>query len=498
MNNSMERVRARSWGRRARVAVLLGVSIGSLSACENLLEVNLPAQLGVAALEDPAGADTQLNSVITHFENSYSQFMWDAFGREDGGEIFSNIGGADFFEYFSAPTTRPDPDWFSRFSVGRLFATGFHKLLTDDWTAAEVPDRSKYLAIATVYEAAMLGIMGQFMCEVSIDSGPKMTPAQVYALAQTKLDLALSEIATAGDFPMPLGVASSATTMVHGLRAQVRWMAGDNAGAIADANKVPNGFTAWVTREANPARRNKAWWDGTNVQAAGLFDINTWWAGPNPITGSPWPSPIPFTGYIALGILPDGRAVRADGLPIRTAEASGTHRTAVEDTAVPDTRVRTMAGMIQGVGAGYVNHRFDDGGSDMPLVDWKEMILIRAELAGGQDAIDLVNVLRTDAGLPLVTYADPSDATEIKYMIIEERRRALFLGGGRYFAMKLRNPDILWFPRGLGVTRWAGNTIGGGVRWNMPDDEYILNENLTMDDRSTGCDSSVAPDPSMG
>ena len=496
MNDFMERARYKSWRRRAVVAALLGVSLGALSACDSLLEVTLPAQLGESALEDPNGADTQINSVITQFENGYSQLIWDSFGREDGGEIFSNTGGADFFQYFSEPADPGVvyPAWFQSAMVSRNFAEKLHASL-GEWTDAQVSKRSQFLAVTSVYEGAILGLTGQFMCEMAIDGGALIKPPEVYALAQTVLGRALSEIASAGgDFEMPLGVASSAETMVYGLRAQVRWMAGDVAGALADAMKVPKEFEAYATREANPARRNRPFWDGTNIKAAGLFDVNDWWTGPNPLTGQPWPSPIPFTGYIALGILPDGRAVREDGLPIRMA---GPHRTAVEDTAVPDTRVRTIEGSIQGVGPGYANHRYDDAASDIPVVNWKEMWLIRAELEGGQTAIDLVNELRAYDDLPLVTYADPADAEQIRFMLIEERRRALFVEG-RYFPMKLRNPDILWFPRGQGITKWAGNTIGAGVRWIMPEAEYILNENLTLDDRATGCDPSVAPNPALG
>ena len=53
--------------------------------------------------------------------------------------------------------------------------------------------------------------------------------------------------------------------------------------------------------------------------------------------------------------------------------------------------------------------------------------------------------------LPRVTYADPSDAAEIRLMIIEERRRQLFLEA-RFWSTKIRNTDLLWFPRGEGNT----------------------------------------------
>ena len=91
------------------------------------------------------------------------------------------------------------------------------------------------------------------------------------------------------------------------------------------------------------------------------------------------------------------------------------------DAAVRDTRGRTELGIIAGKGAVIrpTNIRFPNAGADIPLVNWKEMVLIRAEAAGGQTAIDLVNSIRQADQLPLVTYADPANAAQIERMIIE-------------------------------------------------------------------------------
>ena len=77
-------------------------------------------------------------------------------------------------------------------------------------------------------------------------------------------------------------------------------------------------------------------------------------------------------------------------------------------------------------------------------------------------------------------------------MIIEERRRALFLEA-RYFMTKLQNPDLLWFPRDVGATLRGGHQLQGGVRFLMPDNEYHLNENTTIADRATMCDPATRP-----
>ena len=487
-------IKLKSLGRRACVAVTLGFSLGALSACDNLLEVELESELTDDVLTDPRSASTQVNSAIGHFEDAYNLNVWQLFGREDGGEVLLCSGGTTFCGSFRY---NPVHTQFDDMAVSLKFATRIHDLLADDWTVEQVPDRAVLMAISSIYAGAVLGWMGSTMCEVAVDAGPLMTPTQTYAMAQTWLDRALAEIGSAGgDFALPHGIASSAEEMVYGLRAQVRWMAGDNTGAVADAQRVSSGFQAFATREATPERRNIPYFAGTQVGYQELYGVIDWWVGQgfpmNPVTGQPWPSPLPFTGYRELAILPDGRAVRDDGLPIR---ALGPFRTPVEDTAVPDTRVEWIIKPLQGrTDIGYVNAKYDGEGADIPMVNWKEMVLIRAELAAtAAEAITLVNELRIADNIPQVTYLDgTATADEIRYMIVEERRRALYLEG-RYFYSKLQNPDLLWFPRGVGNGPAAGWNLEGGIRFLMPDTEFDLNPNLTQADRGTACAANERP-----
>jgi len=487
MNNPMDRIRCARLARRALATAVLGLSLGALGACDSLLEVDLPAKLTDVALEDPAGVLTQVNSIIANFEIAYNNYVWEAFGREDGGEIQLSSPGTEAGNF----TYGVEAAWFSDFMVSHRFGEYLHGKLTNDWTVAQVPLRGQYLALSSIYQGAAIGLMGQTLCEVAVRSGPLLTAAQALARADSLLTRALAEINATGDFALPSGVSTSARNMALGLRAQVRWMAGDNAGALADAAQVPPSFVAWVTRDATPARRNKPFYAGTLVRWAELYGVIDWWNGlPNPETGQAWGTPIPFTGYQTLGILPDGRAVRDDGVPIRTA---GPHRTPAEDNAVADNRVQAVRRLLQGGSVeSWVNARYDGEGANIPLVTGKEMLLIRAEIVGGQGAIDLVNQLRTTAGLPLVTYANPNNADQIRKMIIEERRRALYLEG-RFFMTKLRNPDLLWFPRSTGSTLRSRFQLRGGVRFLMPDNEFLLNPNLSLSDRATGCPASQRP-----
>ena len=489
MRNLTERTRRTVWGRRACAALVLGLAVGVLSGCDTLLDVDLPAELTDQALEDPTGAETQMVTTITHFEDGFDDHIDYAFARESAGEVFM-CGPC---RPYNIPN---DPRYFDSFAKSRRFSNFLHEKLVDEWTVSQVPDRAQFLAISSIYEGASIGWMGQVLCEAAIDGGPLIRADDLMSMAEGLLTRALSEVQAAGDFAMPSRISSSAMTMTYGLRAQVRWMMGNNSGAMADAQQVPQGFVAFVTRESN--RRNEIGSVRNHGGFLDLYDPIDWWpGGTNPETGQAWPDVIPFTGYTFLGIMPDGRAVHDDGIPVRYQGTEGLinvgNDLGVEPDAVPDTRVTHRAVEIQGKGGrGYVPTKYPEVDTDIPLVNWKEMVLIRAEIEGGQGAIDLVNELRMADGLPLVTYADPNNATQIQYMIIEERRRAL-VAEGRFLQTKLQNLDVSWFPRGIGGTRGFGHAFGGGVRFIMPDAEYINNLNLTTADRGTGCNPNEAP-----
>lgn len=481
--------------RRGVAALLLGVSLGVLGACDSLLEVDLPAQLTDDALANPTSAETQVNSAIAIFECGYSAMVWRHLGNEDVFESIAGVASGAHVYAGTAPgggdcdTDSEDGSWFGQMTSSRALAAGVYDRIETDWADVTIANRQRLLAQAALYAAAPIDVLGEFMCEMAIDAGPLMTPQETLAYGEQWIETALGHIAQAGNFELPFGITGpadgmGAEEMAYALRARMRWAKGDATGALADLARVPDGFTAYVTRDGGLTRRNKVYDAGTAVGFSGMLDVNTWWVGPpNPATGQAYPNPIPFTGYLFLGVLPDGRAVTDAGLPIRTT---------VDVAAVADPRVPHFMKSIQGPEPRHVPDKYKSDDEDIPLVSWRELKLIEAELLGGQPAIDLVNELRDVAGLPRVTYLSAGDATGIERMIFEERRRELF-AEGRFLATKILNPEHFWFPRLTGATPFQGYGYGGAVRFLLPQDEYEQNTNLTLDDRATGCPASQAP-----
>ena len=196
-----------------------------------------------------------------------------------------------------------------------------------------------------------------------------------------------------------------------------------------------------------------------------------------------WPSPVPFTGYLDLAIeTATGRAVDDAGNPLTLADAG---------TEV-DTRVPYAIGNTAG-GQRPVEQKYTELSDDIPLVNWREMRLIQAENAGPSAAgVDFVNEIRDADGLPLVAGAYRTlvegDADRFDDLIIEERRRALWLEA-RFWSTKILKNEKLWFPRRVGEWVNASNyELNGGVRMLMPEEEYQINPNFGgLTARGTGC-----------
>jgi hypothetical protein len=527
-------------------ALILAVSLGALSACDSLLEVELPHLLTNDAITPVGSAEAQVNSAIALFECGYSEFATMTLGPEDAMQSIAGVGGGTH-GYDHTPntgacdTSSSSTSWFDNImgarailvtQPARLVPTavgtvtgdfpvgkGVYDRIQDEWGVGAISQgRGELLsAIAAIYVAASIAHLGEFLCEGALGGSDLMTPGELLDLAETWVGTALGHIAANGDFEMPFGIAPSAQDMAIAMRARIRWANGNLTGAAQDAATVlaadPE-FTAWVTRETGETRRNKSYHMLTDISFSGMLGINNWWSpaarSPNPVTGQQWPDPIPFTGYIFLGVMPDGRTLEAGNLPVRWAEETrdaADQPISLGNTAVPETRVPHIYKSTQGPVNQEVPAVYDAEDDDIPYMTWEELKLIQAdrelELGGAanlQNAIDLVNELRVDKGLPeisgayLTTLTDGTDDfDEVRYMLLEERRREFFAEGGRYWSTKIQNTDVLWFPRLQGETPFQGYNLQGAVRQLFAGDEYEQNDYFVqrggLDARGTGCSS---------
>lgn len=482
------------------MAVALSVAV---AACDGLLDVELPGQVTEDATFVPSQAVLLVNSAIADIECAISDFTaFEAAGYEDattrtvgwwGGRYERPVTPGGGSNCSSGETSVA---WFNPLHKGRWMAEQVYVRLAEEWDVSLVPDREELMGTAAIYAGLAYTHLGEFFCEVTADSGPLMTQVQSLAMGEQWFTTALGHIATAGDYSIATGITESAEQMAYLLRARARWAqntAAKDAEAEQDAARITQGFSSFVSREtgAERVRWNRVQSAHIGLGWVVLLGPIDWWTGAssvNPLDGQPWPAVIPYTGYWDLAVLPDGRAVSDTGHPVTLADAG-----AVADARVPAEQ--TASGGI-GTGGGPNNYplwqqqKYVSRGDDIPLAKWEEAWLIRAQVLGGQTAIDLVNDIRTAHGLPQVTYVAAGDAAGIQNMLIEEIRRTHFLEGGRFWSAKLRYD--LWFPRAEGFDRWNYSYLGG-VRMTYPTGEYTLNPNLTENDRGTGCPASQTP-----
>jgi hypothetical protein len=521
-------------GRTVIQPAIIGIAFGGLSACDGLLDVELPHLLTDAAIEGQRTAETQVMSAIALFECGATAHGWMALGHEDVMEPIAGVAST-VHRHRATPVTGAcdgsdsSQAWFDQImgaralistspnrlvSTGTGAARGVYDRMQDEWSLGTEGERLS--AIAAIYMAASLAHMGEFLCEAAFDGSDLVTPDEMLGLADAWItNRALGHISNHGDFAMPNAAAPSARNMATALRARIRWARGDLAGATSDAQAVlgvdPN-FNAWITREAGATRRNKIHSGATTAGFSGMLGVNDWWNSairpPNPATGQPWPDPIPFTGYIFLGIMPDGRALEAGNVPVRWAQEQrdgNENPVSLANGAIPDTRVEHIYQSIQGPGKRELPFKYQSDSDNIPLVSWRELTLIRADQEHSQGnlaaAITSVNQLRAHHGLPLISGAYEQtllgDANAVRYMLLEERRREFYSEGGRYWSTKIQNTDVLWFPREIGETPFQGYQLLGGVRQFFPADEYEQNPFFQarggLNSRGTGCNPNERP-----
>jgi len=509
------------WGRRAGQACLLGMVVAGLAACDSLLDSDIDYLLTDEALNGAGTAGTQVSSIQALFECGASTFGWVALGHEDVMESIAGVAGT-VHVFRQDPVsgtcdeTGADQSWFDQIMGARALASNadgtgvYDKLESGEFSLGT--EGSRLEAIAAVYMSASLLHFGQYYCEGALDGSAPMDPAEFLADALTWVDKIPSHVAAAGgDFEMPNSAATSTLNTAKGLRAQILYAQGNLSGAATEAAGVPDDFMVWITREQGEQRRNKYTAAGG---FSGMVGPNDWWLAANrtnPATGLAYANPIPFTGYIFLGFGPEGETLDASNLPVRWAEEDRD----ASDNPIPvagftaadaDTRVAHEKQPIQGPEPREVPTKYDSDDDDIPIVNWREMRLIRALAVAGSDpsaAIDHINAVRAADGVREITggYRTALEGgtytSTMREVVFEEARRVLYAEAGRFWAWKINNTDLAWFPRGQGQTPFQGYAYQGGVRLQFPNDEYDLNPNFEAMGgralRGTLCAADEAP-----
>ncbi|MEO8334494.1 MAG: RagB/SusD family nutrient uptake outer membrane protein [bacterium] len=365
----------------ARVGLVFAAQL--LTACQGVLDVSLPGNVSADALDAPSLAPTLVDGTQADFECAFTQYvestaLW-------SNEVLNSSGGAEVVGWSArftfpeagnstCPTLTSNRGQFTPYlplQIARSQAEFALKKL-NAFTDVQVTGRSLLIARAALYAGFSYVMLSEGYCQVAVDDGPLLTPAQGLALAEKQFTDAIAAAKAAGT----TGGAVMNAALVG--RARVRIALGNKAGADADASLVPAGFVYNATYAAAPVRRRNTTMEDINLK----FHLSV----------------APAYRELTVGGVADPRVIAIDAKRVGI------------DAVTPE--------WIQGKYAGPE--------TPLPLATWDEAQLIMAEAEGGQSAVDAINRIRTKYNLPQYV---GGTAGEIMTQIIEERRRTLWLDG---------------------------------------------------------------------
>jgi len=419
----------------ARVA-LLGIGLALAAACNSLLTVDNPGRVPVETLDDPGLMPTLEAAALQQFQCAFAQYVGTA-GMLSGEYLSANAFVDNHpwewrgtVEIKGAPGACPGANARTVTFMGFYQPMQLARFQLDDaaaraakFTDAEVPNRQKMLTEFTAYAGYAYTILAEGMCEMAIDNGPKMTRAEVLAIAEKRFTDAIALATTLGD--------ASLKNMATVGRARVRLDLGNLAGAAADAALVPAGFVRNAEySEVTPARENR------------LYNLTV------------------RNDFLSVG--PDYRNLTVNGAPdprvkvLEVKTASGATKIG-PDNATPMWQQQKF---ITGAGA-----------APLPIASYAEAQLILAEAVGGQAGLDAINRVRALSNIAPVA-AVPADFTAL---VLEERRRQLFSEGQRYADMLRKNIPFTPAP---GTANRKSQIIGAVTCVPLPDVETRNNPNF--------------------
>lgn len=397
--------------RRGLLVTAVALALSGLQACDTqeLLEVDIPGKVPEEALDDAELAATLVASVVSDTECAWDNYVAAAANHSD--EFIQSSGNLVMRNWGLRWVPPNDPNYaqgscegwgygiYTPLHTARFQAEDVYERL-QGW-GGEVPDATALQATVRAYGGFTLMALGEGFCEMALDVGSRMSPAEVLAVAEERFTEAISLANSAG--------RDDLLNMARVGRARVRLDLENFSGAIADASAVPAGFVKSATRDQSDERRYNTHCEMVNCKF--------------------WKHASVADNYRELTIGPDGLPTESDGLP--------------------DIRVNIMTNGELGFDNAtihYFHDKVDSRDSPVSMASWREAQLIVAEASARTGDLDesrnAINALRTRVGLP--TLDAPATQPEMIELVIQERRREMFAEGGHRFNDMLRFRGTQW------------------------------------------------------
>jgi starch-binding outer membrane protein, SusD/RagB family len=408
----------------------------ALAACGDItsLKQSNPGQLSAGTIYVPANAQLLVNGLIADFDCAYSRYVTgSALFTDELLNSFANTGTYDYERRTIVTNSgygttgcgnQSSPSIYTTLSTARGVAdTALAKL--EGWTDEQVLNRTRLVGQAAAYAGYSLVLLGEAMCSAAINVGPEMTPAELYAEANTRFDKAVAAATTANDTPtLMLAILGKARSLLN---------LGDAPNAAIEAAKVtPATFVYNFTANGTDLRRQNF-----------VFFHNS---------QNSWSTVDSSFRNLTLNGAPDPRV------------------------AVTNTGRNGTAAAL----AIWTPNKYATLTAAMPIAKYAEAQLIIAEakalagdLAGAATAINAARNTRTG----MAQYdATGQTAAQVRTQIIEERRREFFLEGHRLGDIRRYNLPLT--PAVGAPYAPGGGTYGDQRCFPLPDVERINNPNI--------------------
>jgi starch-binding outer membrane protein, SusD/RagB family len=410
--------------RRMTGAVVVALLIPA-SACDRLLQVDNPSNVPIDALADPALMPTLEAAAIQQFQCAFANFAVTAGTLSGEYWVSSNFVNSHPWEWRGVVQIKSEPGscpgrnatsmgFYTPMQQARFQLDDLFKRATD-FTDAQVPNRQRMLTEARAYAGYAYLILGETMCDMTIDNGPKMTSQEVWTIAEQRFTDAIALATTLND--------NSLKNMAIAGRARARLDMGKLSDAATDARLIPAGFVRNAEfSTSNQSRENRVY----NTTVANDF----------------------------LSVAPPYQNLTVNGV------------------ADPRVKVQNM----NRIGGDNVTQfwrqlKFSTNASvPLPIASYAESQLILAEASTDPvEKLAAINRVRALSSIAPLVLAPGDDFTTA---LLEERRRQLFSEGQRYVDMLRKK-----LPFQSGTNR-KGQTYSDLTCIPLPDVETQNNPNF--------------------
>jgi starch-binding outer membrane protein, SusD/RagB family len=411
--------------RRMTGAVAVALVIPA-SACDRLLQVDNPSNVPIDALADPALMPTLEAAAVQQFQCAFANFVVTAGTLSGEYWVSSNFVNSHPWEWRGVVQIKSEPGscpgartatsmgFYTPMQQARFQLDDLFKRATD-FTDAQVPTKQKMLTEARAYAGYAYLILGETMCDMAIDNGPKMTSQQVWTIAEGRFTDAIALATTLND--------NSLKNMAIAGRARARLDMGKLSDAATDARLIPAGFVRNAEfSTTNQARENRVY----NTTVANDF----------------------------LSVAPPYQTLTVNNAP---------------DPRVKVQDMKRIGG--DNVTAFWRQLKFSTAANvPLPIASYAEAQLILAEAS--TDPVEKLAAINRVRALSSIAPLVPAPGDNLDQLVVEERRRQLFSEGQRYVDMLRKK-----LPFQTGTNR-KGQTYSDLTCIPLPDVETQNNPNL--------------------